>query len=71
MRLEILKGGGRETKTSARAILFAQICGQRVVSKDHLVPLLQRSVAGPHNFSHPQSKRNEVRKSRNNVPFIV
>ena len=34
-------------------------------------PLLQRSVAAPHNFSHPQSKRNEVRKSGNNVPFVV
>jgi hypothetical protein len=43
-------------------------------SKEHLAksgPLLRRSVAAPHNFSHPQSKRNEVRKSRNNVPFVV
>jgi hypothetical protein len=34
-------------------------------------PLLQRSVAAPRNVSHPQSKRNKVRKSGNNVPFVV
>jgi hypothetical protein len=34
-------------------------------------PLLQRSVAAPRNLSHPQSKRNKVRKRGNNVPFVV
>jgi hypothetical protein len=33
--------------------------------------LLQRSVAAPRNVSHPQSKRNKVRKSGNDVPFVV